>query len=175
MTACFIGLGANLGDPLKHLQNAYDELTQLSQTAVTRLSAIYRSAPIGPGDQGDYLNAVAALDTDLSPLEMLDALQAIEARAGRERTQRWAARTLDLDVLLYGDLTINCERLRVPHVELFKRNFVLVPLAELLPRAWRFPDGSALQDRVKACPVNPLERTNLDWHSDQNSSERQSA
>ncbi|GAB5415622.1 MAG: 2-amino-4-hydroxy-6-hydroxymethyldihydropteridine diphosphokinase [Congregibacter sp.] len=163
MTVCFIGMGANLQRPLEHLRDALRALASLPKTRLISQSSIYRSAPIGPGEQDDYLNAVAKLRTQLQPLPLLDALHAIEADHGRERRLRWGSRSLDLDILLYGEECIDHERLVVPHRELFQRNFALQPLAELVPESWCFPDGSTLEDRLAACPENRLKRSDDRW------------
>lgn len=128
----FVALGANLGDALAALDLALAELGRLPQTKLVRASSIYRSAPIessGP----DYLNAVAELRTSLGPYELLAALQGIEQAAGRDRPYRNAPRTLDLDILLYGDLHQNDPQLTLPHPRMHERAFVLLPLAEIAP------------------------------------------
>ena len=144
----WIGLGSNLGDPRAQLQRAVDALARLPGTTVRALSPVYRNPamtlPDDPrSDQPDYLNAVAMVDTDLAPLALLDALQQIESAQGRVRQQRWGARTLDLDLLLYGSDRIASADLTVPHAEMANRNFVLVPLLEIDPAA-RLPDGTPL-------------------------------
>lgn len=128
----YIGLGANLGDRGQALALAVHAMAQLTGTQVAAVSSLYVSAPVDAGGP-DYLNAVAALHTTLAPLELLHALQAIELAAGRERPYRNAPRTLDLDVLLYGDLQLNTPELTVPHPRIAERAFVLQPLAELAP------------------------------------------
>lgn len=132
MTSAWIGLGANLGDCEAALQEAVRALAALPGTRVLRLSSLYRSAPIDAGGP-DYFNAVAEIATSLEPLVLLDALQAIENQAGRERPYRNAPRTLDLDLLRYGDARIDHPRLTVPHPRMHERAFVLLPLAELAP------------------------------------------
>ena len=165
MTRCFIGLGANLGNSHEALRQAADDLEQLPRTHAWGRSPIYRSAPVGPGDQADYLNAVVALETALEPLEMLDKLQPLEQKAGRERSVRWGPRTLDLDMLMHGDSVLHSERLTLPHARLFERNFVLRPLADIVTEDWRFPDGSNIVQRLAACPHNDLTQTDLHWHA----------
>ena len=128
----FVGLGANLGDAAATVREAFDALGALPQTTCVARSSLYRSAPVD-AQGSDYINAVAQLRTGLSPLALLDALQAIEGRFGRERPYRNAPRTLDLDVLLYGQRRIVTPRLTVPHPRLHERAFVLVPLAEIAP------------------------------------------
>ena len=132
MTSAWIGLGANLGDCEAALQGAVRALVSLPGTCLLRLSSLYRSAPIDAGGP-DYFNAVAEIATPLEPLVLLDALQAIEHQAGRERPYRNAPRTLDLDLLRYGDARIDHPRLTVPHPRMHERAFVLLPLAEVAP------------------------------------------
>ena len=165
MTDCFIGLGANLGDPLEALRMAARELDTPDFGRVTARSSIYRSAPVGPPGQEDYLNAVLALETTLTPEALLSGLQDIENRAGRVRAERWGPRTLDLDLLLYGDLALHSEPLTLPHPRIAERNFVLLPLAELLGNQWRLADGSSLAALLAACPDNPISKTGLDWQT----------
>jgi 2-amino-4-hydroxy-6-hydroxymethyldihydropteridine diphosphokinase len=131
----WIALGSNLDDPPAQLKLALTAIDGLSRTRRARTSAFYRAAPVGPADQPDFCNAVTAVDTELAPLALLDALQAIEEAHGRRRTRRWGPRTLDLDILLYGDRRIDEPRLRVPHPRLHERAFVLVPLAAIAPDA----------------------------------------
>ncbi len=130
--AC-IGLGSNLDDPVRQVDSALSELADLPLTRLLRHSSLYRSAPMGPADQPDYVNAAALLETALEPLELLDALQAIEAAHGRRRAQRWGPRTLDLDLLVYADLRLDHPRLVLPHPGIGERAFVLVPMAEIVP------------------------------------------
>lgn len=128
----WVGLGANLGDARATLAAALDALARIDATRLLRCSSIYRSAPIDSNGP-DYLNAVAELETTLAPHELLARLQAIERAHGRERPYRNAPRTLDLDLLLYGDAVIDTPTLTVPHPRLHERAFVLHPLAELAP------------------------------------------
>ncbi len=128
----YIGLGANLGDPLLALQAAWTALAALPETALLRRSRIYRSAPVDAGGP-DYFNAVAGVDTRLPAPDLLVQLQAIEQGAGRERPYRNAPRTLDLDLLLYGSARIDSALLTVPHPRMRERAFVLLPLADIAP------------------------------------------
>lgn len=153
----FIGLGSNLANPEQQLRGALKSMDAVAQTRVLRCSSFYLSAPVGPGDQPDYVNAVAELETGLDAEALLDALQAIEADHGRERSVRWGARTLDLDILLFGQETIRTDRLQIPHPRIGERNFVLVPLAELAP-ALTLPTGESIQELLRACPQNRLEK-----------------
>ncbi|MCB1961124.1 MAG: 2-amino-4-hydroxy-6-hydroxymethyldihydropteridine diphosphokinase [Rhodocyclaceae bacterium] len=134
VTRAFIGLGANLGDPARAIDTACTALAALPGTELLACSRRYRSAPVGVSGQPDYLNAVAALATTLSAPALLDALLAIEARHGRTRDYRMAPRTLDLDLLLYGDARLDLPQLTVPHPRMHQRAFVLAPLAELAPQ-----------------------------------------
>ena len=129
----FVGVGSNLGDRWAHLALAGRELRATPGIALVRASRVWDTAPIGP-PQPRYLNAALELETTLAPLPLLDALQRIERAGGRVRGPvRWAARTLDLDLLLYGDEVVRLPRLVVPHPDLVSRRFALAPLAELCP------------------------------------------
>lgn len=130
MQTAWIGLGANLGDAEGALRTAVRSIAALRQTRVLQLSSLYRSAPVDAGGP-DYFNAVAVVETGLAALELLDALQAIELAAGRERPYRNAPRTLDLDLLRFGDVQVQTERLTLPHPRMLERAFVLQPMAEL--------------------------------------------
>lgn len=157
MTAAYIGLGSNLDSPKQHIISALSALDALPYTSLKKRSSLYKSKPVGPQDQNDYINAVAELETGLLPLALLDRLQAIERRHGRARGRRWGPRTLDLDLLLYGAETINHQRLTVPHPELLKRAFVLAPLAEI--RADRtLPGRGMISDRLAEVDQAGLER-----------------
>lgn len=127
----YVGLGSNLADPQSQVLDAMRELAILPATRLMAQSSLYRSAAIGPVEQPDFINAVARLSTRLDPYALLAALQVIEQSHGRQREVRWGPRTLDLDLLLYGDRHIEDERLQVPHPEMRRRAFVLVPLAEV--------------------------------------------
>ena len=128
----YVALGANLGDAPGAVRAALDALARLPETRLTAASPLYRSAPID-ADGPDYVNAVAALQTRLAALDLLAALQEIERAAGRERPYRNAPRTLDLDLLLYGDVHIQSARLTLPHPRMRERAFVLKPLADIAP------------------------------------------
>lgn len=130
----FVALGANLVDPQAQVRAAAAALNDLPGCRLVTLSSLYRTAPVGvTGEQPDYINAVAAVDTTLPPEELLQALLALEQRFGRERHTHLAPRTLDLDLLLYGDTVLDTPSLQLPHPRLHLRAFVLVPLAELAP------------------------------------------
>ena len=127
----YLGLGSNLADPQQQLSNAIQAISALPNTQLITCSPFYQSKPMGPVQQDDFINAVVKIITAMSALDLLDALQAIEAQQGRERLMRWGPRTLDLDILLYGQEIINQPRLTVPHPGLGERNFVLYPLADV--------------------------------------------
>lgn len=136
----YIGLGANLDDPIDQLCTALTALSQLPSSQLLSISSLYASKPLGPQDQPDYFNAVAALQTELEPLALLDALQLQEREQGRVRRRHWGERCIDLDMLLLGDTQWHCPRLILPHKELTHRSFTLIPLAELDPHLC-LPDG----------------------------------
>lgn len=144
----WIGLGANLGDARAALAQAVRDIGALPATQVLRVSSLYGSAPVDASGP-DYLNAVAEISTALSPLELLDALQAIELGAGRERPYRNAPRTLDLDIVRFADLTMTTERLTLPHPRWNERAFVLLPMAELLGAQVLESLPAELQQQVK--------------------------
>lgn len=153
----YIGLGSNLDDPQAQLRSALQALTEIPATQLAAHSSLYRSTPLGGLDQPDYLNAVAALDTQLSAQALLAELQAIEHRQGRVRSaQRWQARTLDLDLLLYGDLQLQDAALTVPHPGLSERAFVLYPLQELAPELV-IPGLGELSSLIARCPRADLQ------------------
>lgn len=133
MIKVYIGLGSNLDDPHAQLKKATVALGTIPSSSVVKTSSFYKSKPVGPQDQPDYINAVVELATGLSAPVLLDYLQGIENEHGRQREQRWGARTLDLDILLFGEEVIHDDRLVVPHVEMHKRGFVLFPLEEIAP------------------------------------------
>ncbi|MGR2740683.1 2-amino-4-hydroxy-6-hydroxymethyldihydropteridine diphosphokinase [Billgrantia sp. Q4P2] len=141
----YVGLGSNLDDPADQVRRALDELDSLPLTRCLAASRLYASRPVGPQDQPDFINAVAHLRTRLSPLALLDQLQALEQRHRRVRQRHWGPRTLDLDLLLYGNETLTLPRLQVPHREMASRAFVLLPLAELAPQL-QLPDGRRIVD-----------------------------
>jgi 2-amino-4-hydroxy-6-hydroxymethyldihydropteridine diphosphokinase len=127
-----IALGSNLGDSKTILESALDTLHQTAGINITARSPFYQTAPIGP-PQPDYLNACALLETPLNPDALLSALLHTETLFGRQRKERWGARTLDLDLLLFNDVILNTEHLQIPHPRLIERAFVLVPLATIAP------------------------------------------
>ncbi|MGL4268200.1 MAG: 2-amino-4-hydroxy-6-hydroxymethyldihydropteridine diphosphokinase [Plesiomonas sp.] len=158
MIRTYIAIGSNLVEPVQQARSAIQALAALPDSRLVAVSGLYRSKPMGPQDQPDYINAVAALDTQLAPLALLDATQQIELHHGRVRkAERWGPRTLDLDILLYGDQQIDHPNLTIPHYGMRSREFVLYPLAEIAPTLI-LPDGSTLEQWVKQVARNNLER-----------------
>lgn len=156
MIEVFVAVGSNLGNPVAQARRAIQALAALPESALQQASQLYGSRPMGPADQPDYVNAVVRLHTRLGPLALLDQLQKIELEQGRVRKdERWGPRTLDLDLLLYGEQIIQHERLTVPHYGMKEREFVLLPLAELAP-ALVLPCGTPLIELVARCPRNGL-------------------
>ncbi|MFT6917246.1 MAG: 2-amino-4-hydroxy-6-hydroxymethyldihydropteridine diphosphokinase [Motiliproteus sp.] len=151
----YIGLGSNLEDPLQQVRQALIELGQLPCSALIRHSRLYRSDPVGPAGQPDYINAVAHLRTRLQPERMLDQLQTLERQHHRVRRQHWGARTLDLDILVFGDQQIHTARLSVPHPYMAERSFVLYPLQEIAPEL-RLPNGDSLTQLMAHCERGTL-------------------
>jgi 2-amino-4-hydroxy-6-hydroxymethyldihydropteridine diphosphokinase len=131
----YVGLGSNLEDPVRQVQRGFEELAHLPGTRLLRHSSFYRTAPVGKADQPDFVNAVAILETTLAPADLLGQLLAIEARHGRVRAERNGPRTLDLDLLLFGEQIVRTTGLEVPHPRMHERAFVLLPLAEVSPEA----------------------------------------
>jgi 2-amino-4-hydroxy-6-hydroxymethyldihydropteridine diphosphokinase len=153
----FIGLGANLGEPETQLRRATAELGVLPRTRLLASSSLYRSAPVGVGPQPDFVNAVAKVETALSARGLLEELLTAEARAGRERPSPGAPRTLDLDLLLYGDAVIAEPGLVVPHPRMHERAFVLLPLAEIAADV-TIPGRGNIRALLAACRGQKIEK-----------------
>lgn len=147
----FIGLGGNLGDAVETVRAAIHALGELPDTQRIAASSLYRTAPVGYLDQPDFINAVVWLRTALPAHVLLQAIQSLELAAGRERSFQDAPRTLDLDVLLYGQQQMDTPDLSVPHPRMHQRGFVLIPLAEIAPNL-SIPGQGAVQDLVAALP-----------------------
>jgi 2-amino-4-hydroxy-6-hydroxymethyldihydropteridine diphosphokinase len=147
MTRAAVGLGSNLGDRPANLRRALEGIRALGD--VVAVSSVYETAPVGGPEQGRYLNAVAVVETDLDPGALLEGCLALERALGRRRRERWGPRSIDLDVLLYGDTAVDRPGLTVPHPRMKERRFVLEPLAEAWPDA-RLPDGTAVSDLLEA-------------------------
>ena len=159
MTPAYIALGSNLSHPHQQLITAVAALQNRTNTQLVRVSSIYRSAAVGPGTQPDYLNAVLLLMTTLLPEELLDVMQGIELVQGRVRDVHWGPRTLDLDLLLYGNQQLATATLTVPHPRMLQRHFVLYPLREISGPNLLLPDGSDLDTWLQQCPDTGLEKT----------------
>jgi 2-amino-4-hydroxy-6-hydroxymethyldihydropteridine diphosphokinase len=154
----YIGLGSNLENPSLQIKSARIAIIQIDHVQELAFSSLYHSAPMGPQDQPDYVNAVMSVTTDLPSIELLRCLQHIENEQGRVRkNQRWGARTLDLDMLLYGDRVIELPDLIVPHPGLTERAFVLYPLYEIAPQLL-VPGKGKIGDLIARCPMNELKR-----------------
>ena len=133
MYLAYIGFGSNIGDRLVHIQNAIRALSKTEGITLRKISSIYKTDPVGYEAQAQFLNGVAAIQTDLPPLSLLHILKDIETAVGRRQRIRWGPREIDLDILIYGDLCLQTEKLIIPHPEMHRRRFVLAPLAEIAP------------------------------------------
>lgn len=157
-TTAYIGLGSNLANPVEQIKAARIAIGQLAGVQELAFSSLYHSPPMGPQDQPDYVNAVMAIATELAPIDLLRCLQHLENAQGRVRKdERWGARTLDLDVLIYGDQMIDEPDLTVPHSGLAERAFVLYPLHEIAP-ALQIPGNGNIADLLTHCPLKGLKR-----------------
>ncbi|MDQ6999698.1 MAG: 2-amino-4-hydroxy-6-hydroxymethyldihydropteridine diphosphokinase [Mariprofundus sp.] len=139
MNNVFIAFGGNLGDVLSNFRSARQNIARLEGIHVTRSSLLYRTPPLGPAGQPDYLNAMIAAESELKPLALLTALQTIETQHGRIRAEHWGARTMDLDIIAMDSLVIDDERLSIPHPQMHHRQFVLRPLCDIEPN-WQHPN-----------------------------------
>ncbi|MGM0570721.1 2-amino-4-hydroxy-6-hydroxymethyldihydropteridine diphosphokinase [Marinobacter sp.] len=153
----WIGLGSNLEDPLEQLARAITGLATLPDSTLLAQSPFYQSRPMGPQDQPDFVNGVVLLETSLPPAVLLDHLQRLEKAHGRVRLRHWGPRTLDLDLLLYGDQTIATERLTVPHPGIPERDFVLRPMLDI-DQGVTLPDGRTCRQLLAECTDNGLKR-----------------
>lgn len=158
-TAC-VALGANIGEPLRQIEAGFTALAALPGTKLVARSSLYRSAPVGYADQPDFINAVAIIETALMPHALLNALLAIEREHGRVREFPNAPRTLDLDIVLYGEVVLQEPGLTIPHARMLERAFVMVPLAEIAPDAVVPGQGKVgdLAGRVDAGSVAQLQK-----------------
>jgi len=154
METFYIGLGSNLsgsmGDPQQQIQTALEKISDHPEIHELNTSSFYRTSPVGPQDQPEFINAVAQAKTSLTPLALLDYLQQIENEHGRERKEHWGARTLDLDILIFGQQSIHNTRLIIPHPRIEERAFVLVPLIELEPN-FCSASGKSTADLLAKC------------------------
>lgn len=155
-TTAYIGIGSNLSNPLDQVTHAVTAINEIANISVSVASSLYASKPMGPQDQPDYVNAVIEISTELEPLLLLDALQKIELESGRVRKdERWGPRTLDLDIILFGNHIIESERLTVPHCGMRVREFVLFPLLEIASEL-TLPNGDSLIDLCNNIDQNGL-------------------
>ncbi len=160
LVTAYIGLGSNLENPITQINSARLAITQLNKVEEFTFSSLYHSLPMGPQNQPDYVNAVMGINTSLEPLTLLRCLQSIENAQGRVRKgERWGARTLDLDILLYGNSVLDLPDLKVPHIGIDERAFVLYPLHEIAPNLL-IPTKGALADLVSKCPLDGLKLLN---------------
>lgn len=157
MSRAFVALGANLADPVHQVQAALDSLAQLPDCRLLRASSLYRTAPVGAAGQPDFINAVALVETVLTPHALLAALFSIEAQFGRRRDYRNAPRTLDLDLLLYDDLVLESAELQLPHPRMHLRAFVLTPLLEIAPDC-AIPGRGTASAWSPAVSMQPIDR-----------------
>jgi 2-amino-4-hydroxy-6-hydroxymethyldihydropteridine diphosphokinase len=156
MNTVYLGLGSNLSDPIQQIQQAISVISTHDEINTLACSSLYISQPMGPQDQPDYFNAVLKINTLLKPLALLDKLQAIENIAGRVRKdQRWGARVLDIDILLYNNEVIKNDRLTVPHYGLQEREFVVIPLAEI-DNQLQLPNGQSIAALANNIVTNGL-------------------
>lgn len=157
MATAYVGIGSNLGEPRRQIESALEELGRIPGTRLARCSSLFRSAPAGLANQPDFLNAVARLETTIAAEPLLDELQAIEQRHGRERSFANAPRTLDLDLLLYDGRVLDSPRLTLPHPRMHERAFVLAPLAEIEPDAG-VPGHGQVRDLLARCAGQRIEQ-----------------
>ena len=157
MTVAYVGIGSNLDEPRSHVQLAFEDLDRIPGTGVLKRSSLYRSDPLGYADQPDFVNAVAEIQTSLPASRLLAELKEIEARHGRRRSFKNAPRTLDLDILLYGELTMSLAHLTLPHPRMHERAFVLKPLYEVAPHA-SIPGVGTVKDCLEKTSEQKAER-----------------
>ena len=131
MKIAYIGLGSNMNSPIKQIKSAIKSIEEIASTEITDVSSLYKSKPVGPQNQDDYINAVVKIETELMPYQLLECVQEIEKQHGRIRGERWGPRVIDLDILMYGNEIMIDQKLTIPHPEIHNRSFVLVPLAEI--------------------------------------------
>lgn len=156
MTVVYIAIGSNLASPLEQVNAAVQAMSEIPETRLLAVSSFYRTPPLGPQDQPDYLNAAVALETTLAPEALLDHTQRIELQQGRVRkAERWGPRTLDLDMMLFGDEVIHTDRLTVPHYDMKNRGFMLWPLFEIAPELIFPDDKRPLSELISGMPDSP--------------------
>ncbi|WWP01588.1 MAG: 2-amino-4-hydroxy-6-hydroxymethyldihydropteridine diphosphokinase [Candidatus Dasytiphilus stammeri] len=156
MNRVYLALGSNLNNPVKQVNMALDALSKIHNSNLIKISNFYRTLPLGSLNQKDYLNAAVVMDTNLQPQELLEKLNQIELKQGRIRTiNRWISRTIDIDIMLYGDLIINTNSLVIPHYAMKKRAFMLVPLIEIAPELI-LPDGISIIRILKTLDTSKI-------------------
>jgi len=163
MTDSFIGLGANIDSPVAQLQRAVSALASTPGIQLIAVSRAYESAPMGPQDQPDFVNACAHIRTSMSAIDLLRTLKVIEQNQGRVKTRRWGERCIDLDLLLHGDCSMATPELALPHPGIPKREFVLTPLIELVGEDFRMPDGRYIAKLRADCPPSTLRPLEVEW------------
>lgn len=163
----FVGLGSNLNSPEEQIDNALLALESLDETILVTFSSLYKNSPMGPQDQPDYLNAVAEIETTLEPLQLLDQLQQIESQQGRCRGRRWGERTIDLDILLYGQDIVSYERLQIPHPGVSERPFVLMPLAEIAGDDLNVPGEGVVGELLRRCDCGEMTKIEREGQIDE--------
>lgn len=156
MATVFIGIGGNIENPLEHVKSAIETLQNSNDISDFKVSSLYTSKPYGVTDQPYFINAVAKFDTSLPPIPLLNLLQSIEQEHKRVRLTHWGPRTLDLDILYYDKLILNNERLIIPHREILKRAFVVIPLLEIEPN-FTDPNGVILKNIIKDLPKDDIQ------------------
>jgi len=167
-TRCLIALGSNLGDRLENLRAGATAIGDAAAIEVVAVSPLYETAPVGgPDGQGPYLNAAIAADTTLDAATLLALLHRIEAGRERQRVVHWGPRTLDLDLLVYGDLVADAATLQVPHPRMHERRFVMVPVCDIAPEVVHPRLGRTMRDLLADLPVEPGDLTRLTdtWHT----------
>lgn len=161
MAKVYIALGSNIDDPQKHIKDAIKDLSKIQKSKLIEVSQIYISNPVGPQDQPKFYNGVALIETELTPLKLLDELQEIEQKHHRKRIIHWGPRTLDLDILLYDLLEISNERLTIPHKEMYHRGFVMKPLQDIAS-SLMLPCGKTVEQITSTIDCSDLIPSNID-------------
>ncbi len=157
MATVFIGLGSNLGDRVANIRMALEKLSSQPEIKIRAVSSFYLTKPVGFQDQPDFVNAVAALETDLSPKEMLSVILKIENEMGRVRNFKWGPRNIDIDILLYDNLVLDTRELKIPHPFMTERAFVMKPLAEIAPKL-KLPDGRTVKEIINGLDDQGVQR-----------------
>ncbi len=157
----FIGLGSNLENPVQQIRTAIGTIQANKGINLVKASSLYKTAPVGPEGQPDYINAVVEVQTTMQPQALLATLQTIENQHGRKRQLHWGARTLDLDILLFDEQVISQPNLVIPHAHISERNFVLIPLLEITDDSLMIPGKGQLNDLLQQCRDNAIEKLDI--------------